>query len=123
MSSRSGLVGGQGGLVGGLVFKVNVIWRSVLIRGHIFKVKTIWGHVFKVRFGWRSGRSCWRSCLQGQDYLEVMSLRSMLIRGHIFKVETIWGSCLQGQVWLEVREVLSSRLRLFRGRVFKVNVD
>ena len=45
-------------------------------------------HVFKVR-------AVYRSCLQGQDCLEVMSSRSglfresWLFRGHVFKVRVV----------------------------------
>ena len=46
--------------------------RPMLIRGYIFKVEAIWGHVFKVRFCW------W----------------SRFIRGTVFKVSVDWLSCL-----------------------------
>ena len=46
--------------------------RSMLIRGYIFKVNAILGHVFKVRFCW------W----------------SRFIRGTVFKVSVDWLTCL-----------------------------
>ena len=46
--------------------------RSGLFRGHVFKVRVVK-----------------RSCLQGQDCLEVMSSRSELFRGHVFKVRVV----------------------------------
>ena len=81
-------------------FDVIFSW-SALFRGHVYKVMSciqghhclresglFRGHVFKVRV-------VYRSCLQGQGCLEVMSSRSGLFResglfrGHVFKVRVV----------------------------------
>ena len=71
----------------------------------------------------------WKSWIQDQDSLEVMSLRLLLFRGHVFNFRLVKRSCIQDQGCLGIMssrlgcvENLFSRSGLFRGHVFKVRI-
>ena len=52
--------------------------KSGLFRGHASTSGLFRHHIYKVMF-------VKKSCIEGQDCLEVLSTRSALSRGHVFK--------------------------------------